>query len=368
MSDVEIGLGVEAWLAQVGPTPALSIRAGGHTHACGDDLLALARHGVAVAALAAPGATVTGVDLARGRVSLADGGRAIDIELVPCEDPSVLNAGDASFEYRRGRVRTITDPELLGRVDELVRAIVARAPLLPIGSPDAVEAAGRAPRAGSPPPIDVGREPTELWAYRAGVKPVAFLTVQPDRVDDTIALFAGAHVERRDRRVHVEDQDRWVDDRTRGEPMVELYIAADAAGARRAAELQADPSRAVVELGELMGYPPCCVGAFARQADRSNNTLNRYLAAARTAAGGPWPWQLNDLRAKLVPFFVCGYRCEAAVAFATATLDTLESARPGSTDRLREQLARRVWYIDDGNQVWGYDGADPDAGFVAPFA
>lgn len=358
--------GLEVWLAR-SAAGGLSIRVGGHGLGCGDDLLALVRHAVAVAAIAAPDASVADVELARGRLGLTAGDRTIDVSLDPSGGATIVSAGDASFEARRARMRPITDLDLLARVAGLVNSIAERAPLLLIGSPSAVEAAASAPRASTPPPIDTGREPMELWAYRAGIKPVAFLTVSPGRVDRTIALFGDSHIERRERRVHIEDQDRWVDDRSRGEPMVELYISADAALARRAAEMQSNPSRAVVELGELMGYPRCCIDAFARQADRSNNTLNRYLAAARTSVGGPWPWQLNDLHAKLVPFFVCNYRCEAALAYANASLAARERAHPGSTEKLREQLACKVLYIDDGNQVWSYEGDTPRIGFVAEF-
>jgi hypothetical protein len=197
--------------------------------------------------------------------------------------------------------------------------------------------------------------PMELWAFAAGVKPVVFLTVEPEREAAIVARCAGAHVERRPRRVEADARDRWTDDRSRGAPRVELYIARDPRLARRAAQLQADgdPTRDAVELGALLGYPRCCVDAFVAQPDRADNTRNRYLAAARTSAGAaPWPWPLNELHARMIPFYPCSYRCAAAVAFAEAALDALDAAHPGARAQVQAALARPVLYLDHGRQIW----------------
>jgi hypothetical protein len=197
-------------------------------------------------------------------------------------------------------------------------------------------------------------EPFELWAFRASVKPVTFLTVRPEDVERTLSYFDGAACERRERLVHVEAQDRWDDRRDAGEPRVELYISRDAALARRMARLQAeeDPTRALRELGELAGYPACCVDAFARQDDRANNSRNRYYTSARTAAGdGPWPWELNNLHTMTVAFFPCSYRCDAALAWARAALAEMGRAHPQVLNSLRESLARPVLYFDHEHQL-----------------
>ncbi|MCB9572040.1 MAG: DUF483 domain-containing protein [Kofleriaceae bacterium] len=197
--------------------------------------------------------------------------------------------------------------------------------------------------------------PLELWSFRAGAKPVVFLTVDAEREAAVRAAFGGAHVERRERRVEIATQDRWIDDRGRGRPVVELYVARDPVLARRAAALQADadPSHHLRELGDLLGYPTCCVDAFARQADRAHNTLNRYLAASRTAPGdAPWPWPLNELHVRLIPFYPCSYRCPAALRFAVATVAALDDAHPGAAAALRAALARPVVYLDHDRQLW----------------
>ncbi len=107
-------------------------------------------------------------------------------------------------------------------------------------------------------------------------------------------------------------------------------------------------------MGELLGYPPCCVAAFAKQVDRSNNTMNRYATAARTREPGPWPWELNDTWLKLVPFFPCSYTCEAALGFARTVASGLA---------LEEQLARPTLYLAHENAI-AFSGGVQDDGSV----
>ncbi len=223
---------------------------------------------------------------------------------------------------------------------------------------------GEVPAAAAAPALDVGlpSEEAELWLFRAGLKPVAFLTVRPGEEARAVAPFADGggpvHVERRERRVEVGAQDAWVDRRDRGEPRVELYVAREAELARRAARLQAegDPSAQLRQMGALMGYPPCCVEAFAAQDDRANNTRNRYATAGRTRAPGPWPWELANLSVMLLPFYPCRYDCPAALAQARAALGELERAHPGAAARLRAGLGRPVLYFDHDHQLV-FDGA-----------
>jgi hypothetical protein len=196
-------------------------------------------------------------------------------------------------------------------------------------------------------------EPLELWPFRAGTKPVAFLTALPSEADRLAAYFEGAHVERRDRRVQVSAQDAWLDRRDVGEPRVELYISRDPSAAAQAARLQTegDPSRSLRELGALMGYPRCCIEAFAEQTDRGNNTRNRYATAARTTAGAAWPWELNNVLAMLIPCYPCRYTCASALELARSALAAMHAAHPGSRRALGEKLARPTLYFDHERQL-----------------
>lgn len=230
------------------------------------------------------------------------------------------------------------------------------------GADDALDA----PPVGAPPTLSLGGRALEAWALGAGCKRVAFVTVAPDDEAAVAAQFVGCHVERRTRAVAIGPGDRWCDDRQRGAPRVELYAAVDASDARRAAALQADdPTRHAAALGELFGYPPCCVAAFVAQRSRADNSLNRYLIAARTgAARGPWPWCLNEVHHRLVAFYPCRYDCAAARAVAEATLAAIDAARPGFAATAAALLGRTVLYLDHDHQLWlrgdasGYAGVD----------
>lgn len=199
-------------------------------------------------------------------------------------------------------------------------------------------------------------EPFELWSFRAGLKPVVFLTLAPSEVESTRRWFDDAHVEVRERRVASGVHDTWIDRRDLGEPRVELYISRAPDLARRAAELQADtdPSAAAREVGELMGYPACCVEAFSELANRSNNSRNRYATAARTPPGR-WPWELDNFFVMLVPFFPCRYDCDRALGYARAALAELEKAHPGAREGLERLLSRPVLYFSH-QQMLVFDG------------
>lgn len=207
--------------------------------------------------------------------------------------------------------------------------------------------------AAAPPPAS----PVELWHFRAGHKPVAFLTVAPSEVEATVASFGDVHVERRERRVEVGLQDAWTDRRDRGEPRVELYLSRDRALSERAAALQADgdPSASLGELGRLLGYPACCVAAFARRADRSNNTRNRYATAAATRAED-WPWQANNLHTVLAPWYPCRYDCPETIARVDAALAAMNAEGSGTSAAYAALLAQPVLYFTHERQLL-LDGA-----------
>jgi hypothetical protein len=194
-------------------------------------------------------------------------------------------------------------------------------------------------------------EPFEVLAFRAGLKPVVLLTVKEGEVAKVREWLTGAHLEIQTRQLSVGAHDVW---QSSGGSRVEIFASKEPTLARRAAELHADPSGSLGEMGELMGYPPCCVEAFARQVDRGNNTMNRYASAARTREPGPWPWELNDTWLKLVPFFPCSYTCEAALRFARAVAAELS---------LEEQLARPTLYLSHDNAL-AFGGAVQSDGSV----
>jgi hypothetical protein len=129
---------------------------------------------------------------------------------------------------------------------------------------------------------------------------------------------------------------------------IELYLSRDPAAARRVLELQAaDPSAHLVEIGTLLGYPACCIAAFAGQRDRGDDDRNRRATFDRTPpAPALWPWALDNLVVMPAPFFPCTYLCPRAVAWAEAAL-----AAGGAIEALRPVLARPVLFLGGGQAV-----------------
>lgn len=217
---------------------------------------------------------------------------------------------------------------------------------------DVPPAAPLAPRA---PPS--GELPYEALAYRLELRPAVFLTTDLESEERVRKLLPGT-VERRERFVTIAAGDRWDDDREKGERRVELFAARDAATARRLADLQTgDPTESAQTIGGLLGYPACCVQAFAAQADRSDNSYNRYAIAARTSWGpGPWPHALDDTSLKLLPHFACTYRCERSRAQADALLTALAEEDGDLCRAVLEHLGGPVLYFDHDHQL-RFDGS-----------
>jgi hypothetical protein len=202
--------------------------------------------------------------------------------------------------------------------------------------------------------------PLEAMAYAFELKPAVFLTVAPQDEARVRASLPGI-VERRDRLVSVSAGDRWDDRRERGEPRVELYAARALGIARQLAELQqSDPSERLSQIGALLGYPACCVQAFAAMGDRSDNSHARVAIAARTSIGpGPWPSLLDDTSLKLLPHFPCTYRCERSLEQARALLSALADEDKPLCAEILHHLGGPVLYFDHDHQL-RFDGEVKD--------
>ncbi len=103
--------------------------------------------------------------------------------------------------------------------------------------------------------------------------------------------------------------------------------------------------------GELLGFPPCCVEAFAADVARSrdaDDALNDD-ACLRVLATAPWNMpgdaRLNPLSdLELLGFYPCTSRCSAAVAFADRVLAALSEDEPALAASLPEALAADVLF------------------------
>ena len=202
--------------------------------------------------------------------------------------------------------------------------------------------------------------PLEAMAYALELKPAVFLTVAPQDEARVRASLPGI-VERRERRVAVSAGDRWDDHRGRGEPRVELYAARALGVAKQLAELQeGDPTESLSQIGALLGYPACCVQAFAAMGDRSDNSHTRVAIAARTSIGpGPWPALLDDTSLKLLPHFPCTYRCERSLEQARALCAALADEDKPLCAEIVRHLGGPVLYFDHDHQL-RFDGEVSD--------
>jgi len=201
-------------------------------------------------------------------------------------------------------------------------------------SGDLPDAAPLAPTTPPAPPL-----PFEALAYAHGLRPAVFLTVAPQDEAAAREALPGAIV-RRERHA-------------RGEPRVELYAARDQVTAEALARLQdLEPTERLTREGALLGYPACCVQAFAAQVDRADESFNRQSIATRTSAGpGPWPALLDDTALALLPHFPCTYRCERSREQAAALLRVLEDEDPSLRARALAYLGGPVLYFDQGRQL-----------------
>jgi hypothetical protein len=201
-------------------------------------------------------------------------------------------------------------------------------------------------------------EDTELLAFEAGRKPALYLTIPRDRAGALLPRLSGFAVERlfytleRDPARDVR-QRRKVEDEEQA-THVDLFFACDADTARRCREIYQTPdgpSRHAAEMGALLGYPVCCVDAWARLASRRDNTAVRYATWVRTvAARAPFDWRLNNLRFHAVPFFPCTYGCRRAIAEAEWALSAL-FAEPDLLRRVERSLSMPIYYVDPARQL-----------------
>lgn len=238
------------------------------------------------------------------------------------------------------------------------------------GPTEALRAAGLVPDRALPPAPRLPADPSaravprlERMAFEAGIKPALYLTLPRAEAEALLPRFAAFSVARVD---YALDHDVVTDVRRRvnvpeGEGShVDLFIARDPAAVARAREIYLDPrgpSAHLAEMGAMLGYPGCCVAAFAALDDRSNNSATRYAAHARTVAEGrPFAPALNNLFAHVLPWFPCSYGCEASVRAADAVLDLFAATDPEGAASLRARLARPVLYVDHARAV-AFEGA-----------
>ena len=142
-----------------------------------------------------------------------------------------------------------------------------------------------------------------------------------------------------------------------------LYVGREIAATRRALEAEAQIINAVSErtslkahrgLGRELGYPECCVDAFAERLrlgmrpDCQGTVADEafVMAHAASAAGAPHYAQLNvaaeDQRARLIPFFSCTFRCRRALDWACAVYERVSEVDAYEARRIKVELSKPV--------------------------
>jgi len=200
---------------------------------------------------------------------------------------------------------------------------------------------------------DIAGLPSNLEevAFTNGDKPVLYLVLPVGEADALATKYPGATFVRREIPLTVERvTGRRVYAADGAEKKTHVFISNDAALAHRAAHLWDEgSSRNAVAIGELLGYPPCCVAAFLALGERGNNAALTYVTAARSCAlGAAYRAVLNSTVRHVLPCTPCSFGCSRAEALAERVLGALPE---NVSTPLRRALARPVLYFDEARAV-----------------
>jgi len=219
-----------------------------------------------------------------------------------------------------------------------------------------------------------GSVDVEWVAVQAGLKPANRITIEPQRAGDVElrARRAGFHVERGPKLVEFPGRP----------PAMILYISPERDRARElvAAETQLlPPGRPMpiedsvhwnTRVGELLGFPRCCVEEFAVRLRRSvtrrldGGDAHEDFVAAECAARASRRLlgRLNDLspdrRARIVTFYPCRYDCPSAAGYAAAVFAAAEGALPAAAAALRAALLGTMSIAVDGSRGVAHAGLE----------
>jgi len=191
----------------------------------------------------------------------------------------------------------------------------------------------------------------EEVAFAAGHKPVLYLVVPTHEVMALHSKYHGAAIVCRETPLSVEiGTGRRVYELVAGKTNSHVFISANETLARRAAQLWDEGSTRHAEaIGELMGYPRCCVAAFVALGERGNNAALTYVTAARSRAlGASFHASLNSAVRHVVPCTPCSFGCTKAIGFAERVLEALPA---DVANHLCKALARPVLYFDEARAI-----------------
>lgn len=254
-------------------------------------------------------------------------------------------AGGAAYRstehFLLGHEGNSLDDAALALLNELHRELVRREGMLPAPLLAALRAGAVEARPDLPMPI-------EWLAVRAGVKPAARQVPSGAAVGAELVAAAerqGLHA------IAVEAANYLAD-----------FATGDAAGCQtivyvgttpEAARTARDAERAMIAacergepvtpalnaaLGRALGYPECCIAAFAPRCDLPNAVL-RFEALRHTGASACALLNDVDPRRSLISHFVCRYDCAASLGYARAVLGAVAAVDATRAEALARALA-----------------------------
>ena len=136
-----------------------------------------------------------------------------------------------------------------------------------------------------------------------------------------------------------------------GDAFAIVAVAADEAALAEVRDAQrghrsGDGGNPAAIMGALMGYPACCVRAFAAQADRGDNLQNERMTLRRAPGATLHPLLNRLAHLRLVSHHPCSADCAASVAVAEAVLARLAAISPEAAEGVRAALADAVLLLD----------------------
>lgn len=206
------------------------------------------------------------------------------------------------------------------------------------------------------------RVDSEWLALRAGLKPGLRLTAEPGEGAAIVERYRGFGC-------HVAVAQGPVGEQRREQLLIYVAATAQAAAGLRAAErpmldpqvTPRDKAFYTRELGLRLGYPDCCVAAFAglvRAGDPRHVATRPHAdhVHARMARVAAPDWRLNCLllrqHARLVSFAACRFDCAPAIAQAEALRGELRRHAGAALPVLEAMLRRPLALGRDGGRAW----------------
>lgn len=136
--------------------------------------------------------------------------------------------------------------------------------------------------------------------------------------------------------------------RREGGDVWEVFFGKDPANVRRVIELTdiaenertTEEQRAVAatEIGELLGYPTCCAGAYAREASGIRVSYFWLHVSRRLESPGPVPPELNPVPEKIIEYVPCSLTCGASLRRARLNLDSVQWTMDGERQTFLDSL------------------------------